>query len=170
MLLELGANSSDADFNKLEDLLEQDAIVWNHASWCGHCVNMKDEWSSLRSDLRQRKDVNVVSIESKALENKKIQNNITLYEKLTKKENEERVSYFPMVIVFVRDGNHVYKKIHEGDRIKDAMKETLESFKTLKKKAKTPKTKGSPKASSTHKGGESLKMTVDNFVNNFFKL
>jgi thiol-disulfide isomerase/thioredoxin len=173
MILELGANATDADFEKLDQLLEQDSIVWNHATWCGHCVNMEDEWNNLKSDQKIKREFNVISVESKALEHPKIQNNPILLQKLTKKEGAERVSYFPLIFVFVLHGKHVFKKTHEGDRTSSAMKETLEEFKKLK--TKSSKSKKSQKAKKekpqkAQKGGESIKMTLDNFVNNMFNV
>jgi protein disulfide-isomerase-like protein len=44
-------------------------VVLFHATWCGHCVNMKPEWQNVVSKLKNSRDINVADVVSDQMPN-----------------------------------------------------------------------------------------------------
>ena len=46
-----------------------DWFVLYHAPWCGWCKQMMPEWKILEKKMKNRKDINIISIENSQIEN-----------------------------------------------------------------------------------------------------
>ncbi len=42
-------------------------LIWYHASWCGHCVRMREEWDAMKKQMKKKKNLHIMEIESDAL-------------------------------------------------------------------------------------------------------
>lgn len=131
--------TSESDVNlknlkKLETLTGKTTVLFNHATWCGHCHMFRPEWEQFKEQMGGTK-VNFVEIESSALS--KIRENKKMYKKVTPTDG---AVYFPMVIFFIKKGDKCEKKLYEGNRDASSLKTFIES-KTPKKTIKKVKPK-----------------------------
>ena len=102
-----------------------------HADWCGHCINMTEEWNNF-TNQSSNKDLRIASIEEQALS------------KLTKQP--ENFRGFP-TIVLTKNGNLVSE--FRGERTSENFKKFISrycsksSLKSSQKKKKKNKRKSS---------------------------
>jgi thiol-disulfide isomerase/thioredoxin len=163
MLLNL---TSEKDVNqkslqKIDNALTQDTVWFNFANWCGHCNEFKEEWNKFKK-LMSKEKVNVISVESTAME--KIKQHPRLYKRATKKEGNQQVLYFPMIIFFVKKGDKMVKKVYDGQRTADDLKKFLQANKPK------PKPKPKAKAGGAQRNRQELEAYVSEVIENFFKL
>lgn len=130
---------SPQNMKKLEKMISQEnTVLMNHATWCGHCNMFRPEWEQFKQGAG--KGVNVVEIESKALDHLK-QNN-KLYKKVVSKDGSV---YFPMIVVFIKKGTKPSeKKMYDGNRNAADLKQYVDinvpKQKVVAKKAVAKKT------------------------------
>ena len=121
-------------------------LVWYHASWCGHCIAMKDSWDEFVS--KNSNNVNIAKIEDSVVN-------------LVKKEKE--LYGFP-TIRFINNGNVIE---YHGDRSADSLlsfvEENMIPLNSKKSPGKSPRksprknNKKTKKQKKTKKGKESKK-------------
>lgn len=142
MHLSLDANVKQGHLNKLEEAVNNgNTVLLNHANWCFHCKAFAPEWSEFTAQMKKSNPkTNIMSVESSAIE--KVDRGSPLFKKITKKEGNEHVLYFPMIIVFVKKGDSVVKKVYEGPRNAKDLKSFVEKEQEKAQKATpTPKFK-----------------------------
>ena len=60
--------SSQSEIDAYENSFKKgNWLVRYHASWCGHCINMSQEWSDFVSNNKNKK-VKIISIEQEAMD------------------------------------------------------------------------------------------------------
>jgi thiol-disulfide isomerase/thioredoxin len=50
-------------------------MIWYHANWCGHCINMADEWEEFNKHC-ESKNMNTAKISDEMLSNLKYEHNV----------------------------------------------------------------------------------------------
>lgn len=139
--LNLDSNSNITEIENYEK--EMNTGYWlnrYHAEWCGHCIQMSDEWKNF---IKQKKKVNVkiASIEESALNQLKNQpTNFRGFPTITLTKNGELVSEF--------NGNRTSENFQKFIN-KNCPKKSLKS--TLKKNKKQNKLKKQRKNRSLSK-------------------
>ncbi len=126
-IINLDENSTKDQIKKFEDNTKNGKwLIRYHASWCGHCISMSDEWKKLEKNHQQ---FNLASVEESALK------------KLSKQPNN--LLGFPSIHL-VNNGQLI--KEHEGKRDYENFKSLytsnlnggkLKSFKNKKNKKKS---------------------------------
>lgn len=150
------AELTNEKIDNLTKMTKTANTVWlTHANWCGHCQQFQPEWKKFRKS-NKGKNINVVDVESSAIE--KIKQNPTLYKRITKKEGNEQVLYFPMIFVFYKKGDKTVKKLYEGERTAEKLQEFLKAKKVIasEKKSKEKKVIISAKKPKAKKGGNDI--------------
>ncbi len=138
LALEKAADVHSDSIKKLEKMVSKgNTLLLNHATWCGHCNVFMPEWQKVSSDVKR--GVNFVQIENEALQKLK-QENSKLYKRVTPKDG---MIYFPMVVVFIRKNSDKpsQKKIYEGNRTSQSLRNYINENMRETKSSKTPKSK-----------------------------
>ena len=129
-------------------------VVKIYASWCIHCIMMKEEWEKLASMLKTNKDIKVLDIEQKQKAKLKKLNKelsepieINYYPTIAKIENDEIMYY---------NGPRTSKEIYEwvtGQEMIEEKNKKKENKKSLNKTVK----KRQPKKKKTSKKNKTIK-------------
>jgi thiol-disulfide isomerase/thioredoxin len=163
--IESEAQLTQQTMKALSKATEEGTTVWlTHANWCGHCQAFSSEWKKFRET--HGKKINVVDVESSAIE--KIKQDQKLYKKITKKEGNQHILYFPMIVVFYKKGDKTVKKHFEGERTSDKLHEFLEAHKAVKPKAVKPAKKGGNTKKTENI--QEVESRVQKIIEKFFKL
>ncbi len=147
--LDSASDVTPENMKKLRLLISnKNTVLLNHATWCGHCQMFKPEWEQFKTSVG--KNVNVVQIENDALS--VLKQDKQVYKRVTPKDG---MVYFPMIIIFVKknNGTSAEKKIYEGSRTAEDLKEFINGKIKPTKKPKSTKAvvkkETKPKAKST---------------------
>ncbi len=150
--LDSASDVTPENMKKLRLLISnKNTVLLNHATWCGHCQMFKPEWEHFKTSVG--KNVNVVQIENDALS--VLKQDKQVYKRVTPKDG---MVYFPMIIIFVKknNGTTAEKKIYEGSRTAEDLKEFINGKIKPAKETKKKSTKAAaskkelkPKAKST---------------------
>ena len=68
-------------------------MIWYHAEWCGHCINMADEWEDLNKHC-QSKNINTAKISDEMLPNLKYEHNVEGFPTIELHNNGKKVKDF----------------------------------------------------------------------------
>lgn len=151
---------------KLENTLSKGTtVLLNYAKWCGHCKMFEPTWAELKEEFAKNK-IKTVEIEHSALE--KLQQHKKIFKRIT---NNNQV-YFPMIIFYVQKGDKCIKKIYEGDRSKDMVKEAILSMKKKSQGKKSLKKQrgGSKETKETTDTKSNVEKEINAILDKFFKL
>ena len=137
-MLELNLNSQSSSSEIRNYELQFKKGYWlnrYHASWCGHCINMSEEWNNFTSRNINR-NVRIASIEEQALS------------KLT--EQPENFRGFP-TITLTKNGKLVSE--FSGERTSENFKKFINQYgpKSISKKSQKKKKKNKRKSSISSK-------------------
>ena len=111
-----------AKTKNVEKALSNRAVVLIWASWCHHCVSMRNDWDKVKKDL-SGDGIDFVEIESVNIERIRQENPKLMY-KLTQSK-----LYFPMIKL--ASDNKL--KEYSNDRTYESMKKSFKSIKPAKK-------------------------------------
>jgi thiol-disulfide isomerase/thioredoxin len=117
-------------------------LVW--ASWCPHCIIMKDDWQMLKNDVGKK--VTIIEIESGNLDRIR-ENNSLLYKKLF--PNQDKV-FFPMIKMYKDSKVTNYEQERKYPTMKHHVTKHLLSSKKNNKVSKPTK---KPTIARNQKGG-----------------
>lgn len=108
-------------FNKTFQKIEksEQSVVLLHASWCYHCQVFKPEWDKFVSANKGRKGLNIVEIESEALNN--LSSHKQLYEKLLGSGKNKLSIGFPTVLLF----NGGKRSVYNGERSQTGLEKAV---------------------------------------------
>ena len=129
--INLDVNSSQSEIDAYENSFKKgNWLVRYHASWCGHCINMSQEWSDFVSNNKNKK-VKIISIEQEAMD------------RLKRKPQNFRG--FPSIIFF-KDGQFISE--FSDDRTEKNFHKFIKKESNINNKKKSNKKR---KQSSTRK-------------------
>lgn len=115
----------NANILKLTDLLQKKTgdkfLIWVHAKWCGHCINMKDNWDTLAK--MTARGFHVIQIEQ------------TVYDHMYQHHNDhiliqiigEKVRGYPHLVA-LKNGKKGKIIKYDGDRIPESFVKFMRSI------------------------------------------
>lgn len=86
-------------------------MIWFYATWCGHCVNMEQEWEKLQA--KHPEEVNLARVESND------------YDNYQQSPNEDKVQGYPTVRLYHQDK---MVKEYDGDRSFKNMYDFIQTY------------------------------------------
>jgi len=155
------------NIKKLETLTQKNTVLFNKANWCGHCQVFAPQWEEFKRNIGSK--VNIVEIESSIL-NKIKDDHKNLYKRVTPSSG---AVYFPMIIIYIKKGNKIEKKLYENNRDAKTLQNHVEEKlkKSVNKKLttttsttrKTTKRTEEKAESKDKKGGETKQTPLSLF-------